>query len=410
MGKRASALPALLVVVATAAVFAVAAPSASAWRPANCAKFGNTIDFDLHGDLRVSEHGSKCLITGTVRGNVKVVDHSTICDPPPAGVGQTAAQLTAVNAVGGRVLGNITAQGGRCAMVWLREGAEVGGNVIYSAQGNLGFLDAPDFAEHIGSTVHGNVILRGGLLWATSTATDNRVDGHIICNGGAPRGPSGTGELGSGSATDWDGFESDVDGTIGGRYLCGQTKSVQHTPMRWHAQSGHTHLSEVGPGARAKLTRTASGISYSIHTRGLNPGHAYTVWVVVINDPAACSGTPCTPADILTNPETESQVTYGTGHVAGSGGIGGFGGHLAAGPLPAGWLPHQGLDDPLGAEIHLVLNDHGPKLADYMPGMIRTYRAGCTDESLPAIFPTSAKADGEPGPNTCRLWQVAVFE
>jgi ubiquinone/menaquinone biosynthesis C-methylase UbiE len=43
-------------------------------------------------------------------------------------------------------------------------------------------------------------------------------------------------------------------------------------------------------------------------------------------------------------------------------------------------------------------------------GMIRTYRAGCTDASLPAIFPASAKGDGQPGPNTCRLWQLAVFE
>ena len=86
------------------------------------------------------------------------------------------------------------------------------------------------------------------------------------------------------------------------------------------------------------------------------------------------------------------------------------GGHVSRGPLPQGWLPDQGLEDPRGAEVHLVLNDHGPKLPEYMPGMIRTYRAGCKDEGLPAIFPASAKADGEPGPNTCTLWQVAFFE
>ncbi len=219
MRTTTKAWPALALLTAATAVLAVGATSASAGRPANCADFGNAIDSDLRGNLQVSEHGSKCLITGTVSGNVTVTDHSSICDPPPAGMGQTGAELTAVNVVGGRVLGNITADGRRCAMVWLREGAEVGGNVIYRAQGNLGFLDAPGSAHHEGSTVHGNVILRGGLLWATSTATDNRVDGHIICNGGAPRGPAGVGAIGSGSATDWDGHEGDVDGTIGGHYL-----------------------------------------------------------------------------------------------------------------------------------------------------------------------------------------------
>lgn len=191
----------------------------------------------------------------------------------------------------------------------------------------------------------------------------------------------------------------------------GDAASVERTPMRWHMQSGNPHMSVIGDGARAKLTRTSNGISYAINTHGLRAGHAYTVWVVVINNPAACASSPCAPnPDILKNPSTDSQLIYGTGHLVGSSGRTGFGGHVARGPLPEGWLPDQGLEDPLGAEIHLVLNDHGPKLASFMPGMIRTYRAGCTDASLPAIFPPSAFADGEPGPNTCRLWQVAVFE
>lgn len=197
---------------------------------------------------------------------------------------------------------------------------------------------------------------------------------------------------------------------IGVGTASGDSDTVQRTPMRWHMQSANTHMSPVGDGARAKLTRTASGISYSIKTHSLRAGHAYTVWVVVINDPKECASSPCSPTDILRNPDTDSQVLYGTGHVVGSSGKVGFGGHVSRGALPQGWLPDQGLEDPRGAHVHLVLNDHGPKLTEYMPGMIRTYRAGCTDESLPAIFPASAKADGEPGPNTCRLWQVAVFE
>lgn len=191
--------------------------------PVDCADFGNRIDFTLKANLEITEHGTKCVITGIVDGNVTVADESATCDEPPAGVGQQAPELTAANLIGGTVLGNVKSSGGRCAMVWLRDGSTVDGNVIHGAGGNLGFLDAPGATEHPGATVTGNVILRGGRLWATGSAITNRVDGNIICNGGAPRGPEGAdpvkGRLGSGSSTDWDGFQGDVDGTIGGKYI-----------------------------------------------------------------------------------------------------------------------------------------------------------------------------------------------
>ena len=193
-------------------------------------------------------------------------------------------------------------------------------------------------------------------------------------------------------------------------HATGEGATVEHKPMGWHMQSGNPHMSPVGEGAVAQLRRNENGISYSIRTNQLRAGHAYTVWVVVINNPAACRATPCAPADILQRPETNAQVTYGTGNVVGSSGEGGFGGALKRGPLPDGWLADRGLEDPLGAEVHLVLNDHGPVIPELMPEMIHTYRAGCTDESLPAIFPATAKADGTPGPNTCRLRQVVVFD
>ena len=185
--------------------------------------------------------------------------------------------------------------------------------------------------------------------------------------------------------------------------------TVQREPMTWHMQSGNPHGSPVGADDVAKLVRTKRGLSFSINTDQLVARHSYTAWVVVVNNPAACTASPCSPADILLNPDTEGQVTYGTGHVVGSSGEAGFGGTLRRGPIPEGWLPDQGLDDPRGAEVHLILNDHGPVLRGFLPEMIKTYRAGCTDESLPAIFPATAKADGTPGPNTCRLWQLAVF-
>ncbi len=42
--------------------------------------------------------------------------------------------------------------------------------------------------------------------------------------------------------------------------------------------------------------------------------------------------------------------------------------------------------------------------------MIRSYRAGCTDPSVPAAFPAKAKADRTLESNQCHLVQVGIFQ
>ena len=181
----------------------------------------------------------------------------------------------------------------------------------------------------------------------------------------------------------------------------------QSAPVMWHAQTGLS--GPVGANAQASLVRRAGGVSFNVTTTDLRPGHAYTVWFVVINNPAACAASPCSGPDILLNPATNSQITYGAGHVVGASGNGGFAGSFRAGSLDDGWLAGGGLYDPTAAQIQLVINDHGTVLKGYLPEQIQTYRAGCTDASLPGIFPASARADGTPGPNACQLYQAAVF-
>ena len=174
----------------------------------------------------------------------------------------------------------------------------------------------------------------------------------------------------------------------------------------WHAQTGLS--GPVGGGATAQLIRRDAGVTFQLSTANLRPGHAYTLWFVVINNPDACAASPCSAPDIMLNPATQSQITYGAGHVVGAGGRGAFAGSFRVGSLP-GWLPNAALSAPRTAEIQLVLNDHGTVLKGYLPEQIQSYRAGCTDASLPGIFPPSAKADGTPGPNACQLYQAAVF-
>lgn len=178
----------------------------------------------------------------------------------------------------------------------------------------------------------------------------------------------------------------------------------------WHAQqAGQGHAGQVDD-AWASLVRTANGVSYQIHTNSLTPGNAYTLWLVIVNNPEACAPQPCTAPDIILNAASDSQVRYAAGHVAGGSGEGTLAGAVREGAL-SGWLTDRSFDDSTTAEVHLVVNDHGPAQPAFMPDMIHTYRGGCADSSpFPAVFPPSALADGETGPNTCRLFQSAIFQ
>lgn len=184
----------------------------------------------------------------------------------------------------------------------------------------------------------------------------------------------------------------------------------QTVGVNWHAQQ--ESVGNTGPveGASATLVRRDSGISYEFNAKSLAPGNAYTLWLVVVNNPEACAASPCTGADFFQNDATGTQVLYGgDGDVAGDSGELTLSGSLSEGEVD-GWLGTRTFEDAETAQIHLVVNDHGPELAEFMPGMIQTYRGGCSDASpFPEIFPATALADGEVGPNTCLLTQAAVF-
>lgn len=183
----------------------------------------------------------------------------------------------------------------------------------------------------------------------------------------------------------------------------------QSAVVNWHPQQAGT--GRIGPvaGAEASLVRNANGISFRLSTNSLTPGNAYTLWLVVVNNPSACNATPCAAPELFSNLATDAQVRFAAGHVAGGSGNGTFAGSVKEGPL-SGWLADGSLESSMGAEVHLVINDHGPMLPEFMPGMIHTYRGGCSNSSpFPPFFPATALADGEVGPNTCRLYQAAIF-
>lgn len=188
-----------------------------------------------------------------------------------------------------------------------------------------------------------------------------------------------------------------------------QRVDIQHTNVFWHAQQATSGRAGDVPGGHALLLRGDRGVAFGLRATELTPRHAYTLWLVVVENPGACSTTPCGAADILTDPATGGQVLYADGLVARRSGRGLFHGSARVGPLE-GWVEGRALTAPRSAEIHLVVNDHGPAIPGRVADMTHTYRGGCSDASpFPPVFPSSALNDGIPGPNECRLYQAAVF-
>lgn len=177
----------------------------------------------------------------------------------------------------------------------------------------------------------------------------------------------------------------------------------------------HIETFPPGPDARviengtATLASSESGIFTHMSTGELEEGHVYTMWVVVINNPEACAGSPCTPADVLGNTEAvQADGTWGDGIVYDGDGHMDFTAFTPIGDLPNPWYGN-GLTDPVGAEIHNLIIDHGELIPEMASTMLNTFRGGCTDESLPPTFPDTAKSDGEAGPNTCKIIQDAIW-
>ncbi len=142
---------------------------------------------------------------------------------------------------------------------------------------------------------------------------------------------------------------------------------------------------------KSKLIRGRRGIYTRYRSNNLIPGHAYTLWWVIWNNPEECL-TPngCgDPDDVdFLNPATEVDVLFaGSGRVIGNNGKGTFYGLLRAGddsdsvndlmgiPLVGGLQT----GNTFGAEVHLVLRSHGPAIPGMIYEQISGYTGGCTD-------------------------------
>ena len=194
---------------------------------------------------------------------------------------------------------------------------------------------------------------------------------------------------------------------VSGQSAVAETGQALRAPVEWRA-SGEVPARPI-EGADATLVTSPAGAAMALRSSGFTPGHAVTAWWVIITEPTLCEGVPCSGTDVLKRTEFVSPVvTFADGMVVDADGAVSFSGFLASGAVEGNWFGNR-LDDPMTAEVHLVLNDHGPLIPEIAASMLASYRGGCRDDSLPEAFPATAKGDGMPGPNTCRLLQHAIF-
>jgi hypothetical protein len=180
--------------------------------------------------------------------------------------------------------------------------------------------------------------------------------------------------------------------------------------IKTHRMTGAVNVVD---GAKATLVSSENGVAGIFATKDLVPGHVYTMWVAIMNTPEACAMTDadhCTGKDVFLNSDAvNSDVTYGDGVVAATDGTATFRTFIPAGALGYSWLGNE-LSNPTGAEIHFALHDHGPMIPGEALDMLSTPRGGCTEESLPKLWPASARAGGMAGPNKCTMAQFAIFK
>lgn len=160
---------------------------------------------------------------------------------------------------------------------------------------------------------------------------------------------------------------------------------------------------------KASLISGQDGVHISLHTKDLIPGNVYTYWLVAFNEPGKCEADVCTGKDALIRTETvESDAGYVGGSIVGDDGSLRMTAYQPVGELRGSFFG-RGILETSDLELHLILQDHGPAIDGRELEMLTTYRGGCSDDSIPPPFPETARVQGDPGPNQCRMVQVAIF-
>ena len=120
-----------------------------------------------------------------------------------------------------------------------------------------------------------------------------------------------------------------------------------------------------GISGEATLTRTSDGLSVDQDVEGLTPGNAYTVWWAIWDNPQQCEHSPCEPSDLFVR-AAQGSLVNGGGFVAAAT-TQFYSSELARHDVEGRqvWVGDaSGVDNTYGAQVHVVLRDHGMAVAD----------------------------------------------
>jgi len=177
--------------------------------------------------------------------------------------------------------------------------------------------------------------------------------------------------------------------------------------MSWTPPSGMS----PGPieGTSAVLEKGPFGAAMAIKSSGLTPGNVVTIWWVAIQKPENCKANPCSPKDAMGNGmENDVVAKLAAGGVVAEDGTISLASYLPAGNVDGNFFDTT-FHSPETAEYHLPMHNHGPLDPEIADEMLSSFRAGCSDESLPTYYPASALMDGAKGNFDCKTVQVAAF-
>ena len=161
------------------------------------------------------------------------------------------------------------------------------------------------------------------------------------------------------------------------------------------------------PGAHSKLMRERDAITTLLYSPALQPGHGVTLWWVLFNNPDACvagnAPVRCGADDLLPfNPDTQAggTVSFADGEWVTSAGR-----QVFVARITQGNADEDPLWNALGADVHLILRDHGPPQSGLEEAQITSFSGGCTEASVPPPL-----LDAPYGDFPCAYVQASVYE
>ncbi len=153
-----------------------------------------------------------------------------------------------------------------------------------------------------------------------------------------------------------------------------------------------------GTGGMTELTHDRNAITMDADITGLEPGHAYTLWLIIFNNPAACVDG-CGEDDLFRNGVLASGIFSGIGGFAdGDGNLSGYK-MTAEGYDNGTTLFGPGLKSAKQAEVHVIVRSHGPESGDAAVSalQISTVDGGCDGADVEDVPPDALGECGDVG-------------